>query len=316
MTPGEAAPRRYGQAVCRGAIRVQADDFAVDEELTFEPSGNGEHLYLLIEKRGANTQHVAGELASQFGVSPVDVGFAGRKDRHALTRQWFSVRTAQDDPVGGAQWQCIEQRRHAKKLRTGQVARNHFRLRLRELDGPRDGVEQRLEVLDRDGAPNYFGPQRFGRDGANLERAWTWLSAERRPRVSVFRKGMHLSVARAHLFNAVLGARVAAGNFAIEVPGDVLTNGVPTGPLWGRGRSETSGEALTIERAALAQHEQWLAPLEHVGLTQARRPLVMKPGGLRWHWFDRDDLELSFHLAAGQYATSLIRELGEFEDRH
>jgi tRNA pseudouridine13 synthase len=167
-------------------------------------------------------------------------------------------------------------------------------------------------LLDALGVPNYFGEQRFGRDGSNVERARQWICS-RRPRASIgaFERGLHLSTARALLFNAVLGARVAAGTWSTPIDGDVALDGSPTGPLWGRGRPGASGRTLEVEREVLCAYRDWLDPLEHLGLRQERRTLVARPRRMA-HAVVGDDVELSFELAAGQYATVLLREIGAF----
>ncbi len=311
-----ALPYAYRPLPITGELRRCVDDFLVDESAAFEPSGDGEHLLVRIEKRGVNTYDVMRDLARAFTVAPVDVSFAGMKDRHAVARQWFSVRT----PRGAAHvesprsdWRILETARHRRKLRRGELAGNTFRIRVRDLSGDVDTVSERLDALNRRGAPNYFGEQRFGHDGANVERARQWLCRRPRPSVSPFRKGLHLSTARALLFNAVLGARVSAQNWNQLIDGDVAVEACPTGPLWGRGRSGVTGVAQGFESDATAVYRDWLDPLEHLGLSQERRSLVLQPRAIEWS-LERSDLELRFDLLPGQYATTLLRELGSFRN--
>ena len=311
-----APPRAHAQLLVEGVIRQSDDDFLVDELAAVEPTGEGEHLLLRIEKRGLNSADVAQDLVRAFGVEPVDVSFAGMKDRHAVTRQWFSVRGPRDGTGLDAQpfpWRVLETARHARKLRRGDLAGNRFRVRVRNLRGDVVAIRERLELLRERGAPNYFAEQRFGRDGANVERARSWVCHRPRANVSAFQRGLHLSTARALLFNAVLGHRVVAGSWDRLIDGDVACDGSPTGPLWGRGRPPASGAALATETHALAALNQWLDPLEHLGLSQQRRILVLRPIDLGWE-FDTADLELNFVLAPGQYATALLREIGEFSN--
>jgi tRNA pseudouridine13 synthase len=306
-----APPRAYALLPVVGRYRVEPEDFRVEEALAFVPDGAGEHLFLEIEKRLRNSEDVARALVDAFAVEPVDVSYAGRKDRRALTRQWFSVRTPRDDvpalPAG-----CRVQRvsRHARKLRRGELAQNRFTLRVRDLAGPVHSLAERLALLASGGAPNYFGPQRFGRDGANLGRAFRYLTARPRRNVGATERGLHLSVGRALLFNVVLAARVEGSLWAQPIPGDVLHGDDPTGPLWGRGRAPVGGEAAVLESRALAGYAPWCHALEHVGLGQERRALVARPKDLVWS-LAAGVLDLSFSLGPGQYASVLLRELGE-----
>jgi tRNA pseudouridine13 synthase len=296
-------------------MRDRPEDFAVDEQLGFQPTGEGEHLFLRIEKRGLNTIAVAGALAQAAGVGPAAVGYAGLKDRHAVTRQWFSVTTplCQLELPADLEATVLTQTRHARKLRRGQIARNEFDIRLRGVQGAADEIEARLVVLRNDGAPNYFGTQRFGRNGSNLEAAWNWLSHRPRRRLSAFKRGLYISAARSLLFNAVLAERVRRGNWNVVIEGDVLDQGRPTGPLWGRGRSAAGDASAALEAEALASYEAWLEPLEHIGLTQQRRALVALPSDMTWHWEqDQNALRLEFALSSGSYATSVLDELGQF----
>lgn len=308
-------PSAYPRLSIAGVMRDRPEDFAVDEQLGFQPTGEGEHLFLRVQKRNLNTITVAGALAEAAGVSPAAVGYAGLKDRHAVTVQWFSVTTplCQLSLPADLQARILVQTRHARKLRRGQIDHNAFCIRLRGVQGALDEIEARLAVLRSDGVPNYFGVQRFGRDGSNIDGAWSWLSRRPRRRLSAFKRGLYLSTARSLLFNAVLAERVRRGNWNVVIDGDVLDQGCPTGPLWGRGRSATKGASAVLEAQSLVPFGQWLEPLEHIGLAQQRRALVALPANLVWHWEqDQDALRLEFSLCSGSYATSVVEELGRF----
>ncbi len=196
--------------------------------------------------------------------------------------------------------------RDERKLRRGELAGNRFEIRLRELSGA--DWRDRLERVFESGAPNYFGPQRFG--GDNLERALAWLPVRRRRSISPFKRGLYLSVLRSLLFNAVLARRVQERTWRTLLPGDVDLDGMPTAPLWGRGRTATEGAALEAESAALAPFSDVLDGLEHAGVDQARRSLVLLP---RKPWVAEEDgvVRLGFELPPGGYATSLLREVFE-----
>src|SRR5690606_4866811 len=203
-------PYAHGGPPLRGRMRVIADDFEVDEVLGFEPDGQGEHSYLRIEKRDANTEWVAQQLAAFAGVAPMAVSYSGLKDRHALTRQTLSVQLpGRPEPdwdalrVEGVK--VLSAVRHSRKLKRGTHKSNLFRIRLRELQGSRDEAEARIGQLGRLGVPNYFGEQRFGRNNENLHAARALFGGRR---MSRSQRGFALSAARSWLFNAVLGRRV------------------------------------------------------------------------------------------------------------
>jgi tRNA pseudouridine13 synthase len=304
-------PHAYALLHVDGVVRGCPEDFIVEERAVHAVDDGGEHLLLSVEKRGVNSQHVADELARLFDVAPVDVSYAGMKDRNAVTRQWFSVRTPRScaNGDGGAGWRILESQRARQKLRRGDLTGNTFTIRIRELRADPIALTERLELLRDEGVPNYFGEQRFGHDGANVERARAWINHRPRAQVSAFQKGLHLSTARALLFNAVLAHRVAGGTWRTLVDGDVADGDAPTGPLWGRGRRACSGCAAALEDRALAAYVDWLSPMEHVGLSQERRSLVARPANLQWTLADTT-LELNFGLTKGQYATVVLREIG------
>jgi tRNA pseudouridine13 synthase len=307
-------PRAFVPLPVAGVIRASPEDFVVDER-GVHVEDSGEHLLLRIEKRDRTSAQVASALAHAFGVAPLDVSYAGMKDRYAVARQWFSIRGGiAGRAAGGDGWRILECRRRPTKLRRGELSGNAFSIRIRAVTGDVGALTARVAALGTCGVPNYFGEQRFGRCAGNIERARTWLTAGRpRPPVSSLQRGLHLSTARALLFNAVLAARISADNWRTSLPGDVLSDGLPTAPLWGRGRSESRDEAAAVESAALAPYGDWLSPLEHVGLRQQRRVLVAMPRALRYA-VEGDTLRLDFELAAGQYATALLRELGAWRN--
>ncbi len=165
--------RAFGGPVFQGLIKQSPSDFQVTEVLGFAPSGDGEHDFLWIEKAGANTVWVARSLARYAGVADRDVGYAGLKDRHALTRQWFSVRRPSGD---GTDWQSYEQSgvrildvsRNQRKLKRGANIANQFRIAIHSACNDQEAMSKRLEQIRCNGVPNYFGEQRFGRDGGNM----------------------------------------------------------------------------------------------------------------------------------------------------
>jgi tRNA pseudouridine13 synthase len=257
------------------------------------------------------TRRMAQNLAGLYGVAPVDVGYAGMKDKRAVTCQWFSVHTPlAADLACTAGYQVLERSRHERKLRRGQLARNAFQVCLRGVSG--EGWHERLAVVAASGVPNYFGPQRFGRD--NLARALDWLPQRRRRSISRFKQGLYLSVLRSYLFNEVLARRVREDSWRELLPGDVAVGSMPTAPLWGRGRSATAALAGELELAALEPHAALCDGLEHAGVQQQRRPLALVPRDLIWE-SEGCDVFLRFELPPGGYATSLLAEVFTLEER-
>lgn len=328
----------WGGPAGTGRLRADPEDFRVGEVLGFEPGGGGEHLWLWIVKRDANSEDVAAEVARCCGVSRRQVGYSGRKDRHAETRQWFSVHLpGVADPDWAAEatpnWRVEHAVRHPRKLRTGTHRANAFRLRIRDFDGDRELAETRLTSIAESGFPNYFGPQRFGRNGENLARARAALAGGRR-RLS----GMQLSAARSWLFNLVLDRRVTGNSWCRALPDDALmlagTHSMfrcrgdeddlearleahdidPTGPMWGRGEAVAGPDAIARERTWLEDEVALCAALEALAVRHSRRPLRVRPANPDWRW-DGDTLELEFTLPRGAFATSLVRELVQVRER-
>ena len=307
-------PRAYGGTAIRADFRSEPEDFVVDE-LAAPEAGEGEHVCLQIRKRGANTGWVAQQLAQLAGVRNQDVGFYGLKDRHAVTTQWFSVWLAQKpEPDWAAlnndEISVLRYFRSARKLRRGEHSGNRFTIRLRNVTGDKARAERVLAQMGQ-GVPNYFGEQRFGRDAGNLDLVADIVAAEQageRRRLPKNQKAFAMSAARSWLFNQVLGARVVAGDWRDCIPGEPETEA--SGPLWGRGRNLAADALLAFEEDVLTAWRPWQDWLEHCGLTQERRPLVLKPAAFQYQW-QGDDLELAFALPPGAFATAVLGELAE-----
>lgn len=232
-------PSPWGEPVCVARLKQSPEDFLVDEVLGFAPDGAGEHLWLLVEKRGLNTDFVAAELAGLLGLRRDAVSWSGLKDRQALTTQWFSVHwpgggdwTGGDDwrevpPAGEGEpgrWRVREAARSSRKLRRGAHAGNRFGITLRDIAGERDEIEARLCRIAEDGVPNYFGLQRFGIGQRNIAQGLALLADRRagRRRRRDNRESLWLSALRSALFNQVLAERVRDGSWRDCLPGDVL----------------------------------------------------------------------------------------------
>lgn len=292
-----------------GVFRSSPEDFRVDEILGCDFSGEGEHVYLQIEKIGQNTLWVIEELGRQLGVDRALFGRSGIKDRHAVTTQWISIQDPKSAltfdalDIPGVRILAIE--RHDKKLRPGAHLENRFQLQLRGLNGT-DAIESVLTSISERGFPNYFGEQRFGFDNQNLQRGWELLASRRLAKHK--KKGIYLSALRSFLFNKVLDTRVKEDLFQIPDEFD------DTGPMWGRGRIQASKKQQAYEQEVLEAWRPLCDALEYSGLNQERRPLLVIPKEVDWKWIAPDHLELIFSLPAGAYATSLIRELGNIID--
>ncbi|MDE0055234.1 MAG: tRNA pseudouridine(13) synthase TruD [Gammaproteobacteria bacterium] len=304
-------PRAHaGASNVTGVLRSTCDDFRVTESLPFEPVGEGEHLYIFAEKRGVTTNAVQKMLARSCQVPARDVSYAGMKDRHAVARQWFSVRLPRGEEIDlGQDVRILRCARHRRKLRRGELEGNHFRIRIRALAG---NPETSLAQLRATGAPNYFGEQRFGATGGNVAAAIEWMRAGK-PGIPPFLRSVYLSSLRSFLFNEVLAKRVTDGTWRCLMDGEADLDGLPTGPLWGRGRLQSTGAARGLEECAIRSHHEIALALEHVGLRQQRRALAAIPKNLSWR-LDDDALTVEFSLGPGAYATMVLREVGEFHD--
>ncbi len=306
----------YGGPVCSAQFRTRNEDFIVDEELGWRPEGEGEHLYLDVSKAGENTPWVAQRLAKFVGVKETDIGYCGMKDRHAITRQWFSVYFPKGELPDWSQFAKVENLnvhihevlRGNRKLRRGQHQYNQFKITLRDVQlSSQDSLNELLQKIANQGVPNYFGEQRFGREGNNLQLASAWFDRHEKV-VKRHNKHLVMSAARSYLFNKVLELRIQHNNWQNIVDGDPLIDEMPTGPLWGRGRSAAQSLALDLEQQALESFSAWCDGLEHVGLQQERRPLILKAEHMNWA-LSEGNLVLEFRLPPGQYATSLLREI-------
>ncbi len=309
--------------------------FFVEEDLGFAAEGAGEHIFLRVEKRGANTDWVARELARHAEVGPDAVSYAGLKDRHAVTRQTFSVHLPGKREIDWAalkhdEFRILEAVRHNRKLKRGALKGNSFRIVLRDVEGDRDTAQMRFAAIGSHGVPNYFGEQRFGREGGNVVRARAMFAGRR---VQRHERSLLLSAARSFLFNAVLAARVERGDWSKPLAGEVWmlagTHSIfgpepftpeltarfvrgdigLTGMMWGRGELRSAEQVVELERGIAMQYPDLTAGLEANDLRQERRTLALRPSDFAARWLSESALELTFHLPAGAYATTLIREI-------
>ncbi len=329
----------HGKPQSSALLRSKMADFKVYEILPFTPCGEGEHLLIYVRKTGANTAFVAKALAKYFQIKEALVSYAGLKDRFAITEQWFGVHLPgkqnfdlSDLNIDGVE--ILHYQRHHKKLRIGALLGNRFQLVLRNVSHS-DDIEKRWQKIQQTGVPNYFGEQRFGIDGGNLPKALALFAGKK---VSDKKKrGLYLSAARSYLFNQIVNARIEQQCFAQLLTGDVCMLAgtqsvfkVPdvtaelvqrlqnfdidiTAPMWGAGKLMSTDNALALEQSVAEQHEEICAGLADFGLKQERRKirLSITQGKLA---INKNSVTLDFFLPAGCYATTVLRELVNYQD--
>ncbi len=337
------APRAaWGAPLGSGVLRSTPEDFEVDEILGFAAGGEGPHALLHVRKRGANTEWVARELARAAGVKPFEVGFAGLKDRNAVTTQHFTVprgKRAAEEFAGlkGEGFEVLSAAPHQRKLPRGALEGNRFAITVRGLACDPALLSERIARIASGGTPNYFGEQRFGREAGNLEqvlRAAQHLAegGRGRARRARYDSGFMLSAARSVIFNAILTERVGQGSWNHLAPGDVANldgrgsvfavdkvdteleqrcvalDVHPTAPLAGAGQSLAAGEVLALEEAVAAQFPEALSVISAEGMKSERRALRIRVRDLA-HEYSDDTLKLRFALSSGSFATTVLREI-------
>ncbi len=334
--------RAHGAPLGGGVMRSDPNDFKVWEISAAQATGKGEHLLLRIRKTQANTEWVAAQLARLAGLPRRAVSFAGQKDRHAVTEQWFSLHLPgldnppfQDWRIEGAE--ILEAVRHERKLRSGALLGNRFEIVLHGLEAEPASLAARLSRVRNAGFPNYFTEQRFGRDGENLDRGRRLLVDRMRMRKGNARS-MAISAVRSFLFNEILDARIRTGTWDQILAGEqvqlagsrsgflaeevdlelreraLLGDVHPSAPLWGRGGLTATLCARAAEDRVLVGYAGERTGLERIGLKTERRALRVIPNNLSWQFGAPGTLELRFELPRGAYATALLRELVAYRD--
>ena len=317
-----------------GRLKAEFADFIVREELGYPLAGEGEFVAVKVRKTNANTLFVGEQLAKFVGISAKNMSYAGLKDRHAVTEQWFCLHLAGKETPDFSTFECegveiLEVTRHNRKIRTGALEGNYFELLLRDVVET-DELKQRLNQLQAVGFPNYFTEQRFGRDGHNLTQAQRWASGE----ISVKdrkKRSFYLSAARSEVFNLAVSQRIADQQMQTVLLGDYLqlagsnsffevkaedlmqsqqrldeNDVLLTAPLIGENSLEQNGNER--EKAIVAQHENLISLMKKERMNTARRAMLCKPQDLRWQ-FEPKGLRLKFFLNSGSYAMGLVREL-------
>ncbi|HHL3491671.1 TPA: tRNA pseudouridine(13) synthase TruD [Legionella pneumophila] len=332
-------PRAYGIPNSTATFKLFPEDFQVNELFEGQFSGEGEHIVLKIEKKGLTTEEVVKSLARLINKPIKLISYAGLKDKQALTTQWLSIH-APGEIINGIEtleapgWKILECTRHNKKLRPGFLSGNHFTITLRHVSD-REDLIHRIEQVKLKGVPNYFGEQRFGRDGGNLIKAEEMLVQGRKVK-DKFLKGMYFSAARSWLYNLILSRRVKDSSWNQPLLGDVMqlsgSNSIfvtdknmdeqllkrisekdisPACPLPGKSKNLVKGRALQIINEVYAEWSSWLDGLEKNGLEEAWRANILHAKHIEYT-IKQDTVELSFILPAGAYATVILRELVQY----
>ncbi|MGL1935465.1 MAG: tRNA pseudouridine(13) synthase TruD [Fibrobacterales bacterium] len=333
-----------------GVIKTRPEDFKVAENLGFSPEGTGEHFCLYITKRECNTVDVAQALAAYFDVKIMDVGYSGLKDKKAVTSQWMSVYAPRYTKsvareklskfitenkgvkaLGGSV--VVESiTNHTKKLKKGIHASNHFTITIQEFKGSIEDFIDRINRIERDGVPNYFGPQRFGNGGINIIRAQQLFDGSLRSNSKKLR-GLYLSAARSLLFNAVLSKRIADKSWNAILFGERCTfetsNAVftaedvdddiierlknwdihPTGPLFGEESGNLDERVAEYEQGVLEAYGAFTEGLLQQDMRADRRALRLKVSDLSFSVNEEGHIVLECTLVRGAFATSVLREL-------
>ena len=332
MTPPLFTPDLAGIG---GRIRAQNEDFEVEEVPSYEPCGSGEHLYLWVEKRGMAPEFFARTIAQRLGTHPGNVGTAGLKDRHAVTRQWVSV-PRECEPrvknIDGDGVRVLKTGYHTNKLKPGHLRGNRFRILVRDADhaAPADAILDRIRTQ---GLPNFYGPQRFGRDGSTLDLGMQCLAGKAPRRIRPFLFRFALSAVQSLLFNDYLARRLRDELFRTVLDGDVMAKWpvggmfvakdapaeqarfdaretVTAGPMFGKKTYPAEGVAAEREAAVLSDNRLSIASFGGFGklVLGTRRHNLVYLDDLSSAW-EPEGLRLSFTLPAGSYATVLLREV-------
>jgi tRNA pseudouridine13 synthase len=320
-----------------GRIKSLPEDFEVEEVPAYQPCGEGEYLYLWIEKRDMGAEYFGRQVARRLGIGPGEVGMAGLKDRRAVTRQLVSVPVEVEprlNQLEGDGIRLLNVSRHGNKLKPGHLRGNRFRILIREpTSNAAASLPALFERLGRQGLPNFYGGQRFGREGETVKLGLDLLAAKKTGVRNRFLRKLSLSAAQAALFNHYLTLRIQDGLLGKVLMGDVMAKWpvgglfvaedlaaeqarcdaretVPAGPIFGRKMYPARAEAARREEEVLSKARMSRAAFHGFGklLAGTRRHNfiyvddltgIMEPEGIR----------LCFTLPAGSYATVLLREL-------
>jgi len=310
-------------------FKLEPEDFQVFELMDVEPLGEGEHIWLDVLKKEKNTQDLARDLARHFNVAKNAVAYSGLKDKNAVTRQWFSVhipgKTDPSLPVF-RNVDFLKKVRHNKKLKTGVHQGNRFVIRLRDVSDL-SVLEKNLARVKAQGFPNYFGHQRFGFDRGNLEKAQEWLITGKRPRQR-FLEGMYLSALRSYIFNIALSGRVESQRWNVLTDGEIAQDDWSKSGVVVKDENKQNldqqclegdvnpainlfdGRQILPEPLAALAEQDWFEKFKKNRFSPEQRALRIMPRDVSWHQIeDTKDIDLTFELPTGSYATSLLKEV-------
>ena len=345
MTPPAAEPTPPASVRLHGRTKIEPEDFVVEELPAYLPTGEGEHLYLWVEKRDVSADYLTGQLSRALGISRDAIGMAGQKDRRAVTRQWVSIPaeaesrlSALDDLAAQGLVRVLSSSRHRNKLRTGHLVGNRFDIRVRTDDADALEVASRIaERVRQAGVPNRYGDQRFGIGDSTLQWGRDLLSGARTAReIEPHRRRSFLRLAlssvQSDLFNAVVRIREERGLLHQVIDGDVLqviaSGGcfttedpcvdqvrvnarevIPTGPMFGLKMKSPSEDALRLEQGILESSGLLLQHFEPFSqlMPGARRALVVYPSDIEVIP-DSLGVRVMFSLPPGAYATTVMAE--------
>ncbi len=315
-----------------GRIKDRPEHFLVEEIPLYPASGEGAHLYLTLRRAGLTTRQVVEELARRYGGPAEAIGYAGLKDKEAVTTQTFSLATDMPEAQArelsrGAPWEILTVSRHQNKLKVGHLLGNRFTIVLSEPHGGPAEARGIADQLKAHGLPNYFGAQRFGQEGDNAEAGLALLKSGRPGRN--WRDKFLLSALQSLIYNQYLASRIEAGLFEVVLTGDVCkkyaTGGLftsedgevetgrlrageltHTGPIFGAKMKPAQGPAAELEARVLAELDLTPAAVAKAGAGDRRANRLLLPDlEVAEH---EAGLAFTFSLPKGAYATSVMRE--------
>jgi tRNA pseudouridine13 synthase len=323
----------------RGIIKQQPEDFEVEEIPAYEPCGQGEFAYVWLEKRDMGAEYFTRQVARRLGIGAGEVGSSGLKDRRAVTRQWISLPGRVEAGISrldGEGIRVLKVSRHGNKLRPGHLRGNRFKVLIRNVDP--QAVERAGPIVHRlssQGLPNYYGLQRFGREGETVLLGLDLLRDPEKARKlrSPFLRKLALSAAQSAIFNHYLARRLADGLFHKVLAGDVMAKWpaggmfvaedlsseqarfdrreiVHTGPIFGRKTFPAGQEAAVREQVSLTDAGLSVKSFAGFGklLQGTRRHNLVYVDDLQLE-NSAEGVQLHVSLPAGTYATILLREI-------
>ncbi len=327
-----------------GTIRNKPEDFQVTELNDIDLSGEGEHLWLYIQKTSNNSIWVSKQLANVCQVPQKQVAFAGQKDRHAITKQWFSIQLPKiSDPdkiqsALGEGIQIIKSGKHSRKIKTGQLDANAFEIVIRDITGDKQQIENNIQNIIKNGVPNYFGSQRFGHDMGNITKCQDWFAGKYKVK-SRNLKSLLISTARSHIFNLIVAKRIQQNTWDKCINGDILQlnkshSWFPSSDasadeikkrlnefdihlsaaMWGIDAVQSLDDCAQLENSIAKDFPIYQQGFEKFRLKQDRRAMRICPLDFKHLWQDENTLQINFKLLPGAYATGIMREILNIKD--